>query len=178
MDPFLGEIRLMPYLFTTRGWAPCQGQTMSISQNTALFSLLGVQYGGDGRTTFNLPDLRGRAIVGMGQGAGLTNYPQGTLAGSENVTLASDQMPMHIHTLGGTVPVSGVSGAANTPDGNYFAANADGEPYGSPANHGPMAQMLSGTSGPAGSGQQHSNLMPFLALSYCIAIQGIFPQRQ
>lgn len=178
MDPFLGEIRLMPYVnnFITRGWAPCQGQLLSISQNTALFSLLGIQYGGDGRTTFGLPDLRGRAIVGMGQGPGLSSYPQGALAGTESVTLTSAQLPAHTHSLSGSVPVSTDAGTQSAPTSGYFAREGS-EAYGPTANNGNMAPMLSGTTQPVGSSQAHDNHMPYLGVGYFIALQGVFPQR-
>ena len=181
MDPFVGEIRLMPYSFAPRGWALCQGQLLPIQQNTALFALLGTQYGGNGTTTFALPDLRGRAVVGQGQGPGLTNYAQGQMAGAESVTLLSAQIPAHVHSLASatnTVPASSNLGAANTPAGGYFAKNA-AEQYGQAVNAaGNMAPTLKGNSGIAGGGQAHENRQPFLALNYCIATQGVFPQRQ
>ncbi|GAB3843850.1 tail fiber protein [Hymenobacter terrigena] len=177
MDPFVGEIRLLPFNFAPSGWALCQGQLMSISQNTALFSLLGTQYGGDGRTTFGLPDLRGRAMVGMGQGAGLTNYPQGTMVGTESVTLLSNQLPAHTHTFSATVPVSTVAGDNNSPAAGYFATG--NSQYGDSGGGGNMAAgLLNGTSAPTGGSQAHENRMPFLVLNYCIATQGVFPQRQ
>ena len=177
MDPFVGEIRLIAFTFAPRAWALCDGSLLSIQQNTALFALLGTQYGGDGRTTFGLPDLRGRAVVGAGQSAGLTNYTQGTLTGTESVTLLSTNLPAHTHTLSATVPVSTAAGTSNSPAGNYFAAS--NSQYGDSVGGGNMATaLLNGASVPTGSSQPHENRMPFLVLNYCIALQGVFPQRQ
>ncbi|MCB2376438.1 tail fiber protein [Hymenobacter sp. BT635] len=179
MDPFVGEIRLVALNFAPRNWFFCQGQLLPIQQYTALFSLLGVAYGGDGRTTFALPDLRGRAVVGKGQGPGLSAYPQGSIVGTEAVTLTTAQMPAHLHTLsGGTVPVSANNGTQTQPTGNYYAANSV-EQYGQAiAAGGQMAStMLAGTTGITGGGNSHENRMPYLALNYIIAYTGIFPQR-
>lgn len=179
MDPFVGEIRLMPYSFTTRNWLPCDGRLLPISQNTALFALLGVQYGGDGKSNFALPDLRGRAAVGKGQGPGLGAYTQGEVAGTETVTLQQQQLAMHSHSLAAAVPVNDVRGSVSTPQNSFYASTANGaEQYGSSANNGSMANLLSGTTAPIGGNQPHENRMPFLALNYCIATQGVFPQRQ
>jgi microcystin-dependent protein len=181
MDPFVGEIRLFALNFAPRNWAFCQGQVLSIAQNTALFSLLGTQYGGNGTTTFGLPDLRGRTYVGAGQGAGLSPYPLGTLLGSESVTLLSTQIPAHTHTLTGTVPVNSEEANSNIVAGGYYADIPTGTPeqY-SPdvlANGQMAADIISGTTGVAGGGQGHENRMPFLVLNYCIALWGIYPQR-
>lgn len=182
MDPFVGEIRLMAINFPPRGWLLCQGQLLAIQSNTALFALLGVQYGGDGRTTFGLPDLRGRTHVGAGQGAGLSQYPQGTITGTEGVTLQSTQMPAHTHTVNPTtMPVSSSVGSQASPVNTYFA-QAAGTPtpqqYGLDPGGNMAADAITGNSGAIGGGQAHENRMPFLALEYCIATQGIFPQRQ
>lgn len=178
MDPFLGEIRLLPFTFAPRGWALCQGQLIPIRQNTALFALLGTQYGGDGSTTFALPDLRGRAVVGKDQGPGLTNYAQGAMVGTENVTLLASEMPAHVHNgaATGTIPVSVASGTQNSPAGGYFSATT-AEQYGTADTGNDTASMLSGTATAAGGSQPHENRMPFLTLNYCIALQGIFPPR-
>jgi microcystin-dependent protein len=179
MDPFLGEIRIMPFPFTTRGWAACDGRLIAISQNTALFALLGTQYGGDGRTTFALPDLRGRAIVGAGQGPGLSSYPQGTRIGTETVTLNSTQLPAHTHALGTpTVAVSGATATASSPAGGFFT-KVSPETFGTGTGNGPMAaNMVNGPTTAVGGSQAHENRMPYLTLSYFIAVQGVFPQRQ
>ncbi|RYY14459.1 MAG: phage tail protein [Cytophagaceae bacterium] len=179
MDPFVGEIRLMAITFAPRGWAACQGQTMSIAQNTALFSLLGTQYGGDGRTTFGLPNLSGRTYVGAGQGAGLSPYPQGAATGTEGVTLTLDQMPAHTHTLTPTtLPVNTGTGGQSTPVGGYYAQAPGSTPYSLDGGGNMAPDVLTGMATPIGNGQAHENRMPFLTLQYCIATQGIFPQRQ
>ena len=178
MDPFVGEIRLLPFNFAPRGWAFCQGQLLTIQSNTALFALLGTQYGGNGSTTFGLPNLQGRAIVGIGQGVGLTNYAIGNMVGTESVTLNLAQLPVHNHPSSGvTVPVSTVAGGANSPAGGYFApANNQ---YGDLGGGGNMAAgLLNGSSAGTGGSIAHENRLPFLVLNYCIATQGVFPQRQ
>lgn len=179
MDQFLGEIRLLPFNFAPRDWALCQGQLLPIAQNTALFSLLGTQYGGNGVTTFALPDLRGRAAVGMGQGPGLSNYPVGTQAGTENVTLISTEIPAHTHTISNaSVPVNAGAATATSPASNFFA-KVSPEAYGPGTANGPMAaNLLNGPTAGAGGSQPHENRQPFLVLNYCIALQGEFPQRQ
>jgi microcystin-dependent protein len=166
---FLGEIRLFPYNFAPKTWAYCSGQLLSIAQNSALFSLLGTTYGGDGRVTFGLPDLRGRCITGTGSG-----YIEGQASGSENVTLVQSQLPFHNHTWTGT------SAAADTPPpgGAYFGAGrASGLPAGlycAPAN---PVMLAPTTCGMTGGSQPHNNMQPYLVLAYCIAMQGIFPSR-
>ncbi|MCC3156314.1 tail fiber protein [Hymenobacter sp. 15J16-1T3B] len=177
MDPFLGEIRLMPYTFAPLYWAPCQGQLMAIQSNTALFALLGTQYGGNGQTTFALPDLRGRGIVGFGQGPGLSQYVQGEVIGTENVTLLPTELAPHSHSLTASIPANSQRGTVTSPQGSVYALTA-AEQYGTSPNNGNMAPLLSGTTGPAGGGLPHPNMMPYLALQYCIALQGVFPQRQ
>jgi len=176
MDPFLGEIRLMPYRFTNRGWLPCQGQLLPISQNTALFSLLGTTFGGNGQTTFGLPDLRGRAIVGQGQGPGLSNYIAGKQTGTETVKLATAEMPVHTHTMSATVPVSNIGGTVGSPQGSFFAQEVK-EQYSGTPNNGTMAPTLMyGNTDEVGGGEVHNNLMPYLVLAYCIATNGVYPQ--
>jgi microcystin-dependent protein len=168
-EPFLGMIMLVPYNFAPRGWAFCQGQLMSISQNTALFSLLGTTYGGNGQTTFGLPDLRGRVPLSQGQGPGLSNYSLGELAGVENVTLIVTQMPQHNHLMS-----VNNQGAATGRPSTQFPGVAAANAY-APATDGttfaPQAISLTGNS------QPHENRQPYLALNYCIALQGIFPSR-
>lgn len=173
MDPFLGEIRIMPYggNFITRGWAPCSGQILPIQQNTALFSLLGATYGGNGTSNFALPNLNGRAIMGAGSG-----NPAGAMQGTESVTLTSDQTPPHAHSISATVPVSTTNGSQSSAQNGYFAANGQ-EQYGQGAS-GSTGNVLSGNTAIVGGGQPHENRMPFLVLGYFIALQGIFPPRQ
>lgn len=178
MDPFVGEIRLMAINFPPKGWALCQGQLLAIRQNTALFSLLGTQYGGDGVNTFGLPDLQGRAALGVGQGPGLSNYSQGEQTGTESVTLQLPEMPLHVHPITGTVAVSSNSGTATVPANGYLAAAASPQ-YSENAGGGqPMADdLVSGQTTTIGNNLPHENRMPFLVLNYCIALQGVFPQR-
>lgn len=181
MDPFLGEIRAVGFNFAPRGWALCQGQLLAISQSTALFSLLGTTYGGDGRSTFALPDLQGRAIVQTGQGPGLSQYVQGEETGTETVTLLSTQLPAHSHTVTGsgassTIATNSITGNSTSPANNYLA-NAVGNQYGEEAVGTMAAGSVSGTAGSAGGNLPHNNLMPYLALYYIIALVGIYPQR-
>lgn len=177
MDPFVGEIRLMPYYFAPQGWLPCDGRLLPVNQNTALFSLLGARYGGNGQTNFALPDLRGRAIVGMGQGAGLQSYSQGEQTGTESVTLQAMQLAQHSHSLAVSVPVTSATGTTGSPQGGFYASTSP-EQYGFSGTNGNMANLLNATSAPVGGNQAHENRMPFLALNYCIATQGVYPPRQ
>jgi microcystin-dependent protein len=165
-DPFIGEIKIVGFNFAPRGWAFCNGQILSIAQNTALFSLLGTTYGGNGQTTFALPDLRGRVPIHPGQGPGLSNYTQGQLAGSETVTLLSTQMPAHTHT----VNASTQSDITGNPTSNFPAGGAS---YDTTANTTMDPAMI----GNSGGNQPHSNLQPYLAINFCIALEGIFPSR-
>jgi microcystin-dependent protein len=177
-EPFLGEIRMFGGNFAPRGWAFCNGQLLPISSNTALFSLLGTTYGGDGRTTFALPDLRGRVPMHWGQGPGLSSRSLGESSGSESVTLTSSQMPAHTHSAVATVNASARSDGSS-PSG---AVPADGggnniyssAPDGSTTMNG---GMVSTQIGAAGGSQPHANLQPFLCVSFIIALQGIFPSR-
>ncbi|MDQ6726377.1 MAG: tail fiber protein [Actinomycetota bacterium] len=166
-DPFLGEIRLVPYNFAPRGWAFCQGQILAISQNTALFSLLGTTYGGNGQTTFALPDLRGRGAVSSGQGPGLSNISLGQVAGSETVTLTQGQMPAHGHLAGASNGAAGGSRPAGQVPaaGGAYAASSDGSTL-NPA-------FIQNT----GGSQPFPIRSPYLGLNYIIALEGIFPSR-
>jgi microcystin-dependent protein len=163
-NPFLGEIRLVGSNFAPRGWAFCQGQVLSIAQNNALFALLGTTYGGNGTTTFGLPDLRGRVPVGFGQGPGLSNYAQGQAFGVEAVTLTSTQMPAHTHA----VRASTGRATTNRPTGAYQAA---GNSYAL------TQDVAAAPTDQTGGGQAHENHQPSLALNFIIALQGIFPSR-
>lgn len=166
-EPFIGEIRLFAFNFAPRFWATCDGQLLSIAQNPALFSLLGTTYGGNGQTTFALPDLRGRVATGLGALSGGSNYTIGEAAGVESVTLLTTQLPAHTH------PVAASTGAAttNVPSGAVLAAASTGV-YASPASLVPTAMTTV-----AGSAQAHTNLQPGLVVNACIAIYGIFPSR-
>ena len=176
-SPFVAEITMFAFNFAPKGWAFCAGQLLPISQNTALFSLLGTTYGGNGTTTFQLPDLRGRVANAFGQGQGLGNYSLGQTGGQESHTLILNEMPAggHTHTINATN--NGTTGGTNVPSATVGlgAAYASGAVavniYSSAA---PTTAM--GSLAPTG-GQPHENRMPFLGLNYCIALQGIFPSR-
>ena len=164
MEPFLGEIRLVAFAFAPRGWALCAGQLLPISQNTALFSLLGTTYGGDGMTTFALPDLRGRVPVGAGQSATGSGYELGSTGGKETVTLATNELPRHSHA------VQASSGGATTRNPSNSVPAAGGA-YAATRN----AKMSAAMIGRNGGGQAHENRQPYVGLNYIIALQGIFP---
>ncbi|WP_324678213.1 phage tail protein [Hymenobacter sp. GOD-10R] len=172
MDPFVGEIRIMPYMRRNPlGWLPCDGQLLPLQQNTALFALLGTRYGGNGSTTFALPNLNGRVIMGVDG-----SYPQGSVIGTENVLLTEPQLPPHTHQIGGPVPVSTAGGSTGSPAGAYFASTQD-EAYGLAPSGSQMAPMATGTTGISGGNETHENRMPYLALGYYISLQGVFPPR-
>lgn len=170
-NPYLGEIRMVGFNFAPVGWAFCNGQLMSISQNTALFSLLGTTYGGNGTTTFALPDLRGRVPVHFGQGPGLSNYAQGQTGGVESLALLANQLPSHNHT----VNCSTTGGTQAGPSGGYPAVESTGTSldYAVSSNNTMNPAMI----GNAGSGLPHENRQPFLCVNFIIALQGIFPSR-
>jgi microcystin-dependent protein len=180
MDAFIGQIMLVGFNFAPKGWSMCQGQIISISQNTALFSLLGTMYGGDGRTTFALPDLRGRAAIGMGQGPGLSDYDQGQVGGVETTTLTSAQMPAHTHALQLSAAVQISTANPSTDEAaNGFLANTSNNFYataGTPGNN-LGGVSASGTAAPAGGNQPFSIMQPYVAMNWVIAVQGIFPAR-
>jgi microcystin-dependent protein len=170
-EPFLGEIRVVPYNFAQRGWALCQGQLLAISQNTALFALIGTTYGGNGITTFGLPDLRGRVALHVGQGPGLSPYDLGQEGGTETVTLTTSQLTPHTH------PANCVTsdGTQYEPNNGVWAVDLGGNPqYGATKAAGTMAPNIIAASG---NGQPHNNIQPYLTLNYAIALQGIFPAR-
>jgi microcystin-dependent protein len=168
-EPFLGEIRIFAGNFAIRGWAFCQGQLLAISQNAALFSLLGTQFGGNGTSTFGLPDLRGRVPVGQGQGPGLSLYTVGEQNGTETVTLLPTQLPVHNHLLqtrNSRADRSNANGAmlAQASDAIYATGTS-------------TTQLAPQSISPTGGSQPHNNMQPFLALNFIIALQGIFPSR-
>lgn len=167
-EPFLGEIRLFGFNFAPKGWAPCNGQTMPIAQNTALFAVLGTQYGGNGSTTFALPNLQGSVTLGVD----FNTYLPGSTGGSETVTLQATQIPSHTHG----VNCSTDPGNAYGPPGNVWAPDAGGNAEYAAAASG-SDQMNANAISVAGGGQPHNNLQPFTVLNYCIALVGIFPPR-
>ena len=166
----LGEILLVPYNFTPAGYAECNGQLLPISQNTALFSLLGTTYGGDGRTTFALPDLRDRVPVGAGQGPGLSMYVQGQTGGEASHALTLAEMPLHTHTL---FADSG-EGTSAHPEALTFARIPERVPVYAGS---PTATAAPNAIGTTGGGATHNNLQPYLGLKYVIALQGVYPPR-
>jgi microcystin-dependent protein len=174
-EPFLGMIIIVPYNFSPRGWAFCNGQILPIAQNTALFSLLGTTYGGNGQTTFALPDLRGRWPNSSGQGPGLSNYDLGQVGGTESTTITINQMPAHAH--GYTIPASSLDGTAPDPTPTSLLSNVgDGTTIYRPSGA-PNVQMQGGNTAITGGSQPTSILQPYLTLNYCIALEGIFPSR-
>jgi len=172
-DPFLSEIRLVPYGFAPKGWAICAGQLMAISQNQALFSLLGTYYGGNGTTNFALPNLQDRAVLGVGHGPGLSNYDMGNQVGSNGVSLTPPEVMYHSHDL----LVSSAAGTQVSPVGNYPAVSPSG--MGFVDGSVPVGAMPPNAVSPAGSvaPQAHENRQPYIALNYIIALVGIFPSR-
>jgi len=167
-DPFIGEIRIVGFNFAPQGWAFCQGQLLSIAQYSALFSLLGTTYGGDGQVTFALPDLRGRLPMGMGNGPGLTPRTQGEESGAEKVTLSSSNLPAHTHPLFGTT----ANGGVDTPTNELLGAGTS--IYGT----GPLTPMSPSAIGPnMGGGLPVPTLPPYLVLNFIIALVGIYPSR-
>lgn len=180
MENFLGEIRLMGFDRAPRGWAFCQGQTLPINQNQALFSLLGTQYGGDGVTTFKLPDLRGRVILGQGRAPSGSTYAMGQVQGQEGVTLTVAQMPEHAHTFTGTLNVGNGEADSRTPDTTFPGTpppDPKVTPYTAGTPNATMGAALTGALATAGGSQPHENRQPFMAMNYAIALTGIFPSR-
>jgi microcystin-dependent protein len=172
-DPFVAEIRIFPFNFPPTGWAFCDGQLLPLSQNTALFSLLGTTYGGDGRSNFALPDMQGSVPMQPGQGQGLSERFLGEMSGTETVTLLVSEIPLHTHSL----MAQNTPASVNSPGPNpvSLARSAGATAYGPLASNVNMAfQILS----PAGGGLPHNNMQPYLTLNFCIALQGIFPARQ
>ncbi len=180
MDEYLGIIKLFAGNFAPKGWMYCNGQILNINQNTALFSLLGTTYGGNGTTTFALPDLRGRAAIGQGQGGGLQNYNLGQTGGSESVTLLAQQMPTHNHILA----ASSADGNTNVPTnallakGTATTGGGDAADMNTYLTNGGATTTLANTSiNAAGGSQAHENRSPYLALGYIICVNGLFPSR-
>lgn len=171
-EPFIGQITLFAGNFAPRGWAFCQGQLLAIAQNTALFSILGTTYGGNGTTTFALPDLRGRVPLQQGQGPGLPPYQLGQMGGEPSVTLIINQIPIHSHSLN----IDPNSGDQITPQGHVLAAEASGAAAVYSASQ-PSNIMNPASIGGTGGNQPHDNMQPYLGLNYIIAMEGIYPSR-
>jgi microcystin-dependent protein len=171
-DPFVAEIRIFPFNFAPKGWAFCNGQLLPISQNTALFSLVGTMYGGDGKSTFGLPNFQGRAPMFWGQGPGLSDYSEGEMSGSTTVTLLQGEMPTHNHNL----MVDTIDpGDSNVPTNNALARSSGASIYNTTG--GTQYQLAPQTLAPYGNSQPHNNMQPYLGLNFCIAMQGVFPPR-
>lgn len=183
MDPFIGEIRMIAFNYAPQGWALCNGQTMSISQYQALFALLGTTYGGNGTTTFNLPDLQGRVALHAGNGAGLPVYVEGQKGGAASVTLLPSNLPAHTHTI--APPVSNANGTSSSPVNAYPAVDVSTTSVdrATVTTHSNAASAVAGQtaaayqSGASGSGLPVSTEPPYLAVYFIIALQGIFPPR-
>jgi microcystin-dependent protein len=179
-NPYLSMIEAFAFNFAPRGWATCAGQTLSIAQNTALFSLLGTTYGGNGQTTFNLPDLRGRLALSFGQGPGLSSYSLGAAGGQESHQLLTSEVPTHSHALNATN--NGQANGTNVPSSSVLMGSGYGMEANNPvenvySNAAPTVAMAAGAVSAVGNNLPHENRMPFLTINYCIALQGIFPSR-
>ncbi len=171
MDPFVAEIRIFPFNFPPKGWAFCDGQILPLSQNTALFSLLGTTYGGDGKSNFALPNMQGNAPMHPGQGPGLSLHDLGETGGSDTVSLLESEIPSHTHN----VQASSQDGTDNHPVNNYPAQGVGINLY---VNAGTTpVNMNDNAIAPAGGDQPHNNMQPYLTLNFCIALQGVYPPR-
>lgn len=171
-DPFVAEIRIFPFNFPPKGWAFCDGQLLPLSQNTALFSLLGTTYGGNGKSNFALPDMQGNAPMHPGQGPGLSLHDLGEIGGSETVTLLESEIPSHAHAM----MAATTAGNSRAPAGNVLSRSGNGNVYVPPAGN-PVVSMSPNALAPAGGDQPHNNMQPYLTLNFCIALQGVFPPR-
>lgn len=179
-EPFIGEIKIFGFNFAPQSYMTCQGQILSIAQNTALFSLLGTTYGGNGQTTFALPDLQGRVPIGQGQGPGLPPYSMGQVGGTTTATLTTNNMPIHNHAATGiNVRIPVTSASEDSSATNNYIGNAVNDTFGPAASPSASlgAPVVSGSTAPAGGSQPFSILNPYLAINYSIAIFGIFPSR-
>jgi microcystin-dependent protein len=172
-DPFVAEIRIFPFNFAPQGWAWCDGQLLPLSQNTALFSLLGTTYGGNGKSNFALPDLQGRAPMHPGQGPGLSLHDLGETGGSETVTLLESEIPAHSHGWRASTEIADLQGPAPA---RVMARSASATAYQNVTNAN-LVSMAAETLAPAGGDQPHNNMQPFLTFYFAIALQGVFPPR-
>ncbi len=178
-EPYIGEIRMLGFNFAPRGWAFCDGQTLFISEYEALFSLLGTTFGGDGETTFALPDLRGRVAVHAGTGSGLSRIHWGEKGGKQDNILTVSQLPSHNHTAAGTIKATDTDGNRETPGGNVMASKNRNDDYSDVAapEVTMQADSLSIVVGYTGGGQAVENRQPFLGIYHCIALTGVYPSR-
>ena len=174
MDPFVAEIRIFPFNFAPKGWAFCDGQLLPISQNTALFSLLGTTYGGDGKSTFELPNMQGNAPMAPGQGPGLSLHDLGETGGTETVTLLQTEIPAHTHFM--RAHNLDPADVQNPTPQTSLAQSSQGNAYNATTATG-LVSLAAEALGPAGGSLPHNNMQPYLTLSFCIALQGVYPPR-
>ena len=175
MNPFVAEIRIFPFNFPPKGWAFCNGQLMPLSQNTALFAILGTFYGGDGKSTFALPNLQGNVPMHPGQGPGLSLHDLGETGGSQFVTLLESEMPAHAHMVG---RAKADAGDSITPAASVWAQSGAGRGAAALYKEGPPTGKVNENSlGVTGGSLPHNNMQPYLTLNFCIALQGVFPPR-
>ena len=175
-DPFVAEIRIFPFNFAPRGWAWCDGQLLPLSQNTALFSLLGTTYGGNGKSNFALPDLQGRAPMHPGQGPGLSLHDLGETGGSETVTLLESEIPAHVHTVNDNPAPADLQLPGTNAD-RAMARSGGGNAYKVGSPQPPLTQLSPSSLPPAGGDFPHNNMQPYLTYYFNIALQGVFPPR-
>ena len=175
-DPFVAEIRIFPFNFAPKGWAWCDGQLLPLSQNTALFSLLGTTYGGNGKSNFALPDLQGRAPMHPGQGPGLSLHDLGETGGSETVTLLESEMPAHAHGIFASLAAADEEGQ-KPPAGAVPGVQQNTNQMFAALQGNPLTAMAPESLAPAGGDQPHNNMQPYLTFYFCIALQGVFPPR-
>src|SRR5690349_15571020 len=172
MDPFVAEIRIFPFNFAPKGWAFCDGQLLPLSQNTALFSLLGTTYGGDGKSNFALPNMQGNTPMHPGQGPGLSLHDLGETGGTDTVSLLESEIPSHSHTMNASTQ----DGIDSHPQNNLLAQSIGVGMYNDQATT-PFVTMNDNSLAPAGGDQPHNNMQPYLTLNFCIALQGVYPPR-
>ena len=173
MDPFVAEIRIFPFNFAPKGWAFCDGQILPLSQNTALFSLLGTTYGGDGKSNFALPDMQGNIPMHPGRGPGLSEHFLGETGGSDTVSLLESEIPSHSHAW----MASNADSNNQSPVGQLVAAGLGGVTFYGEQNAGALTTLNDNVLAPAGGDQPHNNLQPYLTLNFCVALQGVYPPR-
>jgi len=172
MDPFVAEIRIFPFNFPPKGWAFCDGQLLPLSQNTALFSLLGTTYGGNGLSNFALPNMQGNAPMHPGQGPGLSLHDLGETGGSQTVSLLESEIPQHSHGL----MAAATTATKSTPANNSLAKVSGATPF-LPPTGAPLVAMSGSALAQSGGGQPHNNMQPYLTFNFCIALQGVYPPR-
>jgi len=174
MDPFVAEIRIFPFNFAPKGWAWCDGQLLPLSQNTALFSLLGTTYGGDGKSNFALPDMQGNAPIHAGRGPGLSLYDLGQTGGTGTVTLLQSEIPAHSHAMLSAPTI--IAADSNLCTGNSLGKSSQGSAY-VPFSAQNVVQLSPNALAPAGGSLPHNNMQPYLTFYFNIALQGVFPPR-